>query len=63
MQNIIHQVMQIYQSTFGVDILNLLFLHDISTFFHVEYMSRLDKATYLSFLLKFILSQRLINSL
>ena len=38
-------------------------MHDFLIFFHVQQMLRLDKATYLSLLFKFILSERLSNSL
>ena len=46
----------------GVDILNLLFLYHIFFIsFHVYLMLKFDKATYLSLLFKFILSERLSN--
>ena len=43
----------------GSDILNLLFLCHILIFSHFCWMLRFDCTTYLSLLLKFILSERL----
>ena len=40
----------------GADILNVLFLYEIVIFFHVLYMIRFAKGTYLSFLFNLILS-------
>ena len=45
------------------DILNFLFLYGFFIFFHVLYLLRFDKATYLSLFFKYILSARLSNSL
>ena len=47
----------------GADILHLLFLNDLFIFFHVHQMVRLDKATYLSLLLKIMLFERFSISL
>ena len=47
----------------GADILNLLFFYNFSLFFHVYYLVRFDKATCLSLFFKFILSERLSNTL
>ena len=52
-----------YSFHVGADILNLLFLYYYFMFFHLQYMLRFDKATYLSLLFKSILSERLDNSL
>ena len=59
----IHQAIQNLHSMFRADNLNLLFLHDLFIFFHVQKMLKFDKATYLSLLYKFILSERFSNSL
>ena len=40
-----------------VHVLNLLFLYDFFIFFHVQYILRFGKVTYLSVLFKFILSE------
>lgn len=48
---------------FRKDILNLLFSYYFFIFFHVKYKLRFGKATYLSFLLKFILSENLSNNI
>ena len=61
MKTMIHQVIQTLH--FMLELINLLFLYDFFIFFQVKEMLSFDKATYLSLLCKFILSERLIHTL
>ena len=56
----IHQVIQTLRSTLELLIINLLFFYDFLMFFHNNI---LFITTYLLLLFKFILSERLSNSL